>query len=217
MGSGDYFLEYTNHYEFQTILDIGLGDATSTDYFIDKGKQLTANGMYIQSYIPTETYDKLSDACTLIEADFLSKEFDKKLGSIKFDAIWASHVLEHTRNPGLFLDKIFCLLKNEGVLFLIIPPLHTDLLGGHVTIWTPGLIMYNLILTGFDCRSVRVKNLSSSVAFFLEKHDIRDQVDQLNLVQDFGDLHKPKLAQFFPLDIEHGADGNSFHDINWFQ
>src|SRR6056297_1440224 len=38
------------------------------------------------------------------------------------ESIWCSHTLEHTRNPGIFLDKIYAELQDEGLLGITVPP-----------------------------------------------------------------------------------------------
>lgn len=39
----------------------------------------------------------------------------------KFDVIWCSHVLEHTKDPNTFLKKIKALLKDRGYLYIEVP------------------------------------------------------------------------------------------------
>ena len=51
----------------------------------------------------------------------------------QFDIIYCSHVIEHQRNVGQFLDKIFDLLTDDGLL-LISAPKHPpeQLVEGHL-------------------------------------------------------------------------------------
>lgn len=85
-------------------------------------------------------------AISLEEGDYLTKRYRKK-----FDAILCSHVLEHQRNPGLFLDKVYRDLREGGLLSITVPPVKNGLIGGHYTVWTLDTLVYQLVLAGFDC------------------------------------------------------------------
>ncbi|MGG5807913.1 methyltransferase domain-containing protein [Falsiroseomonas sp. CW058] len=67
------------------------------------------------------------------------------------DGIWASHVLEHSRNPGAFLDRCRDSLKPDGWLGVVVPPFKHQVVLGHVTPgWNLGILMYALAGAGFD-------------------------------------------------------------------
>ena len=85
-------------YSFQTILDVGSGDGRHSRYFMERGKDVTAVDLGRSINYATGT------AC---EGDYLEIDFGQQ-----FDAIWCCHVLEHQRNPGLFLDKLFAVSTN---------------------------------------------------------------------------------------------------------
>jgi len=124
-------------YQFNSILDIGSGAGEHKRLF---------------DYFGKESYSvdivKSADYC----GDFMAIEFDKK-----FDAIWCSHALEHQRNVGLFLDKIYDTLSEDGVLAIVVP-IHPRerLISGHLTSWSIPLLSYNLIMAGFDCVDARI-------------------------------------------------------------
>lgn len=42
-------------------------------------------------------------------------------------------------------------MKEGGYLSIIVPTRKPLIVGGHVTIWNAWLVLYNLILAGFDC------------------------------------------------------------------
>jgi len=86
------------------------------------------------------------------KGDFLGYEFNRK-----FDAVFCSHVLEHQRNVGLFIEKIYDVLADDGILAIAVPCHDRKiLLGGHITSWNAGLLVYNLILGGFDCAGAHI-------------------------------------------------------------
>jgi SAM-dependent methyltransferase len=54
------------------------------------------------------------------EADYKREFMDINFGK-QFDAIWCSQVLEHQRNVGAFLNKVFDSFSNDGILTLTVP------------------------------------------------------------------------------------------------
>ena len=69
----------------------------------------------------------------------------------KLDGIWAFHVLQNQRNPGLYLDRCRDLLADDGWLAMIVPPTRTRVTAGKVNGgWNLGALMYALLAAGFD-------------------------------------------------------------------
>lgn len=169
-----------------TVLDVGCGDGFHAHRFRQEGRQVTT-----VSLIPPAD----------ILGDYLALDLPK------FDLIWASHVLEHQRSPGLFLDKCFNDLNDGGWLCVTVPPAKPELVGGHVTIWNEGLLLYQLILAGFDCKNASVKRYGYNISVVVQKVP----ADLPELINDFGDIEA--LARFFPVSIKHGdiIEG----PINW--
>lgn len=88
---------------------------------------------------------------------------------VRFDALWCSHVLEHTQEPGPFLAKIHGDLREGGLLGLCVPPLKHEITVGHVTLWNAGLLILNLLKVGFDCREVMIRKRGYNIALLLRK------------------------------------------------
>ncbi|MDR0486587.1 MAG: class I SAM-dependent methyltransferase [Elusimicrobiota bacterium] len=108
-----------------------------------------------------------------------------------FDAIWASHVLEHQPNVNLSLNKIRSILKEDGILAITVPPLKHQIISGHVSLWNGGLLLYHLILAGFDCRNASLKQYGYNISVILKKKtiDIREKlnygVNDLEIIREF--------------------------------
>lgn len=175
----------------KNILDIGSGSGAHAELMLNAGRQVTTVSMI-----------KPADHI----GDYLCYKAHEK-----FDAIWACHVLEHMPNPNLFLAKCFRDLRDDGLLAITVPPMKPGLVGGHVTLWTPALVLYHLILAGFDCRDARVSPLYANEGPYQVPYNlsviVRKKQAKLpdDLICDAGDIEK--LKEFFPFDAYQDCDG----------
>lgn len=175
-----------------SILDIGSGNGEHARGFRSAGKQVTTVS--------------LKPPADLV-MDFMEIEPQCSTMSIGFDCIWASHVLEHMPNVGLFLDQCFTLLRPNGVLAVTVPPLKHQIVGGHVSLWNAGLLLYRLILAGFDCKLAQVGTYPYDISVLVRKYPALLP----SLEFDKGDIER--LAEFFPFPVEQNFDGRV--DCNW--
>jgi SAM-dependent methyltransferase len=97
---------------FDTLIDIGSGSGL---FLKSLPNHFTKTGIDINP-IPIPNTISIKD-------DFLKHNFSKS----KFHIATLWHVLEHTQDPNLFLQKISSILRPSGLLFLTIP--NTDSLG----------------------------------------------------------------------------------------
>lgn len=204
-------ITYTDNINFKSVLDVGFGKGGASLYFASKGKEVTSLGLNINSYeYPKEQFKEYGIVTK--DSEFLSFKSDKK-----FDAIWMSHVLEHTLNVGLFLDHAKDLLSDEGWLFIMVPPYEGLVCGGHLTTgWNIGHLMYTLLVSGFNIKDGHYIKIGYNVCAFVQKS--KTALPQLRC--DYGDLNT--TSEQWPLYIinqgqEQGEhiDGN-VSDFNWF-
>ena len=180
----DRFLQYS---DIKTVLDIGSGDG-------EHAKLMTANGKKVTTISLIEPADIIGDYV--------------ELAVEKVDGIWLSHVLEHTLNPQIFLQKCFHDLRENGVLAVTVPPLKHNVVGGHVNLFNAGILLYRLILAGFNCKNARVGSYGYNISVL-----VRKQFASLPILNmDHGDIEK--LQEFFPIDVRQGFDGRLLN-INW--
>lgn len=177
----------------RTILDVGSGAGDHAKAFREAGKEVTT-----VSLIPP--------------ADFVGFDYlDLNFGGDKFDCIWASHVLEHQPNVNAFLKKCKADLKPDGVLAVTVPPLKHAIVGGHLTLWNAGLLLYNLVLAGFDCSKAKVRTYGYNISVIVGNKTVPQEViDSLHM--DSGDIEK--LDKYFPMPAKQGFDGN-IQAVNW--
>lgn len=185
-------LKLVSDYDFKTILDIGSGDGLQKKFFEMFEKQVF-----------TVDLNKNAD----FVGDFLEIEFDRK-----FDVIWCSHVLEHQRNVGFFLEKIFSCLKDDGILVVVVP-IHPRerLIAGHLTSWNAGLLCYNLILAGFDCSSAALlQNFELGCIVRKQQADVDSAYRRAGSgadIQNFYELDPFEvLKEYFPFAVSQGSN-----------
>lgn len=125
-----------------------------------------------------------------------------------FDAVWACHVLEHQPNPSAFLKECRMRLRPHGYLVVTVPPLKHQIVGGHVTLWNAGLLLYQLILAGFDCSNAKVGTYGYNISVIVQN----EEAHLPDLTCDEGDIER--LAKFFPLPVKQDFDGE-LPNIGW--
>lgn len=152
--------------EFKKVLDIGCGEGLVSNIFKYLNKEVT-------TIEPGKSESRLSEFDPIkidYKDDYLNINFEEK-----FDVIWCSHVLEHIRNPAIFLDKIFNDLNEGGTLALTVPyndERHMEaVVDGHINKFTVGTMLYHLINSGFDCRGIQVviNNYELELSVLLKK------------------------------------------------
>lgn len=176
--------------DITTVLDIGSWNGDHARYLRKYGK-------------------KVSTVDFNIQADYHGNYLDLELP--QFDCIWCSHTLEHQTNVGQFLKKCFNDLKDNGILAVTVPSMEkygTKVVDGHMTYWNAGVLLYNLILAGFDCSEARVATYSDEVSVITRK--IAANLPKIS--SDRGEISR--LAKFFPMDVSQGFDG-SVREVRW--
>ena len=215
---GRHFAE-TLHYSFRAlsrlvtrhnffnILEIGTGGGTASRVFEFLGKRVT--GVDVDAGLDIA-----------LTGDFVQTQF-----SGKFDAVWASHVIEHQRNIGLFLDKIFDVLEDDGILAITMPSALSPLMIGHPNIMTPLHLVYALVLAGFDCREAAIRQYDWQFSIMVAKKP--NGVPRLPFAATYfppisGRMddpgYVPDLLSFFPAGLTFNAAGHVWGEVeslNW--
>ncbi|MCV0428119.1 MAG: class I SAM-dependent methyltransferase [Roseibium sp.] len=128
-----------------SLIDIGSGSGTHAEEFRKSG-------------IKVKTLDfgsSVYSASSTNPPDFVGNFYDIQINE-KFECVWASHVLEHQPNAGQFLSRCRELIEKDGYIAVTVPPAKPIIVGGHLSIWNEGLLIYNLVRSGFDCLNATV-------------------------------------------------------------
>jgi SAM-dependent methyltransferase len=147
---------------------------------------------------------------------FDSSQFVGKFTEIdfnqKFDCVWSSHCLEHQLNVNNFLKKVNSVCKDDGIICITVPPLKHTIVGGHVTLWNAGLLLYNLVMANLDCSQAMIKSYGYNISVIVKKK----YIELPKLVYDRGDLKT--LINFFPKEIKSdhlGQFQGVINNLNW--
>ncbi|CAO3363878.1 class I SAM-dependent methyltransferase [Azospirillum palustre] len=172
-----------NDFEWNTLIDIGCGRGEHAEAFKALGKNVTT----LDPYFPAD-----------IKEDFLDAKIDQK-----YDVAWCSHVLEHQRNIGVFVEKLFSVINDDGYLAISVPPemIHWVCFG-HPNQMNAGFLLYHLILGGFDCREAKILTYGYNVSVILQKKDN-------GLPRNSWALERDAVINFFPEEMRRS--GNQIH------
>lgn len=193
--------------DVETILDVGSGEGIHADRFLEAGKIVTCI-----DYGKSIYFEKKSQNKKAIVGDYSNYQFDKK-----FDLVWLSHVLEHQTSPGQFLDKCFQDVKPGGYIVVSVPPRKEMIVGGHVSFFNPGILLYQLILAGFDCSRAEICCYGYNISVIAKKTN--NSINKAELSYDAGDISKIRNLLPNNLSYVHHTKDISFNgrikEYNW--
>lgn len=198
-------IEQALTYDFSSVIDVGAGNLSASLKFLSEGKKTTATVNNPSHYDVMDFDENLK----FIE-DINIETYSGK--GMTYDAVWCAHVVEHTMNPGLAIKSLRNLLNDDGILFLSVPPFKHEVVGGHLSIgWNLGVLMYFLLMSGFDVRNGSFIWHGYNVTAFVRKSK---RINFEGIVGDAGDLDH--LKPYFPeeLNIKQGFDG-LLEKVNW--
>ena len=147
--------------KFKTGLDIGSGEGVHTAILRHAGLEV----FQVDKYSNTAEY----------KVDFIEHEFDRK-----FDVIFCSHVIEHQRNVGDFLDRIYDVLSDDGVLIISAPNHSVEtLVEGHLNSFLFPLFLQHMIHAGFDCKNGKYLSIveNSFIVSKANNFDIKERAE----------------------------------------
>ena len=81
--------------------------------------------------------------------------------------------------------------------------------GGHLTCWNAGLLLYNLVINGLDCKNASILSYDYNISVIV-RNKLRENV---NLTFDSGDINK--LIEYFPKCIKKEGFPGEILKWNW--
>lgn len=174
------------------VLDVGSGGGEHALAFKNSGAEVTCIDFGTSIYA---SKSRNNDGLNVINIDFLNWNSDNL-----YDLVWASHVLEHQRNCGTFIEKLLNSCSPNGKVAITVPTPHRRLWGGHLSLWSPGLLAYNIVLCGVDLSEAEIfyGYREISIIFTPKRVSLPD------LTFDSGDLLL--LKNFLPCGLSENID-----------
>lgn len=182
-----------NNFEFKNILDLGCGYMPYINLFNTKNIKYTG----IDAFDPKIINKHKKSNAELINANFADYDFKGR----KFDCVYSSHVIEHVADTEWFIRLLSNLVNDNGHLCIIFPKPKPEVVGGHVHIFNPGIMYYNIIRTGIDCS--QWKTVEKDYSFGLMGPC--KKVPQPKLTYSAGEIES--LAKYFPFPARQGFHG----------
>ena len=203
-----------DEYDFQTVADIGSGAGGYSKLFHHLNKSVTSYELgrrYSSSNVSDFTSRELKRGHELayraaVENDggppwrILMGNFMCSTTEV-YDALWVHHVTEHILDPHVFMVKLHSMLREGGILALTVPPLKSQIVGGHVSVWLGGLLIQHLVRAGFDCKYMRLFKQSYSIGVLLKKRTITETIKWRHDRGDICQLMEPYL----PIGLKRSA------------
>lgn len=128
-----------------------------------------------------------------------------------YDCLWCCHYFEHERDQDALLGRIHYLLKPGGLLCITVPVMDDFIVGGHVNLFNAGLLMYRLVLNGFDCSAAAVRSDHRDITVIVRKPVEGFELPQLD--NDSGDIER--IAQYMPEGCRQQRFDGRIEYLNW--
>lgn len=185
--------EIVDRFDFSTVIDIGSGSGDQARLLRSLGKQVLE-----VDYGDSVYFEKNRNPDEVLIGDFVTMD----LAGRSFDCAIASHVLEHQPNVQAFLAKLASVVRESGVIAITVPPAKSAIVGGHLTLWNAGLLLYNMVVAGIDCREAIVRRYGYNISVAVRHRP----VGPLALAYDSGDIDR--ISAFLPPGLSEGFDGD---------
>ena len=205
----DYLLK---NFEFDCVLDIGCGSGDHSSKFLQLNKEV--HGVEFKPITKTLTDSKYFTPYQGLFPLILTKSKDLFDMVYSFDCVWASHVLEHSLQPHDFLKNMVFCVREGGIIAVTVPPLKHQIVGGHVSLWNAGMLLYHLILAGVDCADARIKSYGYNITIIIPKvRKLNAENLYANLVYDKGDI--ATLSPYLPKALRGASFDGDIKELNW--
>lgn len=189
---GVYALEYALSLKPSRVLDVGSGGGYHARAFQESGCEVLCIDHGDSSHARTSP---------VADVAVLHMDFFAFTPTQAFDLVWVSHVLEHQRNVGNFIEKVIACCRPEGYVCITVPDPHRLLSSGHLAIWSPGLLAYNIVLCGIDLSSARFIRGTDEFSIIFQPRPVTLPP---GLTFDDGDLEI--LAPYMPQNLSVRSD-----------
>jgi SAM-dependent methyltransferase len=177
----------------RSVLDVGSGGDEQAEAFVKAGLDVTCVDYGTSDY--AQAVSAKARQLNIIFGDFNELPVDRR-----YDLVGASHVIEHQPNVGRFIEKLHAFCAEDGWVCITAPVCHRAMWGGHLTLWTPGLLAYNVALSGVDISSAQLIHGHREFSLLYQLR----RVKLPTLTYDTGDIER--LSSYLPAWRREGRD-----------
>ena len=207
LNAQDALLKCLGDNRIKTVLDVGCGKGNHSKIFLEHGKIVTGIDLGWEDFYKINVTDRYKNFT------YISDEFESHHFNNKYDLVWCSHALEHQRNIGVFISKIFDCCADNGQVAITVPANGDGIIVyGHISMWNAGILLYNIIAAGYDCSLAAVKTYAYNVSVIVPKMPISNN----------DDYHFRNVRDYFPNGLkldDNGLGGIKFdgniREWNW--
>ena len=180
----------------ELVLDLGVGKGAAAMAFLSRGA--TVVGVDVEeSPFEHESYHHRQGPVEHMEP------------STKYNLIWTANLLQCLPNVQAFLVQLAESLEDDGHLFIAVPSKAQDRLSiGNLTVWTPALLIYNLVCAGWDCSNAQWYTEYDTIGLCLPNERIEDMSWRTGTPQE-----EPFFNQYTPAPLRH--ESGAWLANNW--
>jgi 2-polyprenyl-3-methyl-5-hydroxy-6-metoxy-1,4-benzoquinol methylase len=191
-----------NFCEFKSVLDVGSGAGEQALQFAKRDKAVHCVDFGVSIYFQESTAK--AELETLGNVRWTVGNFNEMAPTETYDLVWCSHILEHQPDANRFIRHCLSYLSDYGWLAITVPPLKHRIVGGHVSLWNAGLLLYQIVMAGNDCSQAIVMNYDYNITVLVRKRPI--ELPPLDF--DAGDIGR--LKPYMPEGCDEGFDGRMY-------
>lgn len=191
-----------NFCEFTTVLDVGAGGGEQALQFAKSDKSVHCVDYGVSVYFQESS--ARAELESMPSVRWSVGNFNEMSPTETYDLVWCSHILEHQPNANSFIKHCLSYLSDDGWLVITVPPLKHRIVGGHVSLWNAGLLLYQIVMAGNDCSEAIVLNYEYNISVLVRKKTI--ELPALDF--DTGDIDR--LKAFLPLGCQENFDGRMY-------
>lgn len=193
---GVRLLEYALTLEPESVLDLAVGPGAHASAFLGMGVAVTGVDT-TPGKIRHPQYEHYQTPYEELELDN------------QFDMVWSCHTLEHIPNAQHFLMSLRKWTKDDGYLAIVVPPSRQNRLHiGHLSLWTPAHLVYNLIKAGWDCKKALWYTEYLSIGLIVQKTKDIDFSEETGMPSEIEWLNR-----YTPITINH--ESAAWWENNW--
>ena len=180
----------------ELVLDLGVGSGTASRAFVSQGA--TVVGVDVEDApFEHDRYQHRQGPVEYMEA------------STQYDLIWTANLLQCLPNVQAFLVQLAQSLEDDGYLYIAVPSKSQDRLSiGSLTVWTPALLIYNLVCAGWDCRNAEWYTEYDTIGLCIPNERIEDMSWRTGTPQE-----EAFFNEYTPAPLRH--EGGAWIANNW--